>query len=170
MDRGSTPSNHDTQSTRVRNRRRRASKLGQSLYCVGGCRKMLSLQHFPIDHIGHCYACVRDRQRASPSDQILQEQLDNSDPPRARRCGRSVRKRHPSELILLASRPAVTHDETRALSFQAASHPIQMLEHIQATGAHTVETSQSQSVQSTPVLYLLLKLGDCYKTRQRQTN
>ena len=42
---------------------------------------MLSLQHFPIDHIGHCYACVRDRQRASPSDQILQEQLDNSDPP-----------------------------------------------------------------------------------------
>jgi hypothetical protein len=42
---------------------------------------MLSLQHFPIDHIGHCYACVRDRQRASPSDQILQEQSDNSDPP-----------------------------------------------------------------------------------------
>lgn len=132
---------------------------------------MLSLQHFPIDHIGHCHACVRDRQRASPSDQILEEQLDNSDPPPwVRRCGRSVRKQPLSELILLASRLAVTHDETRALSFQAASRPIQMLEHIQATGAHTVETSQSQSVQSTLVLYLLVKLGDCYKTRQQQTN
>jgi hypothetical protein len=31
--------------------RRRASRLGESLYCVGGCQKMLSINHFPINHV-----------------------------------------------------------------------------------------------------------------------
>jgi hypothetical protein len=43
------------------NRRRRASRLGESLYCIGDCHKMLSLDCFPDNHVGVCKACAPEQ-------------------------------------------------------------------------------------------------------------
>jgi hypothetical protein len=53
------------------NRRSRGSKLGGSLYCIGDCRKMLTIDQFPrpADNVGVCKQCeyTKSRQQRRPS-------------------------------------------------------------------------------------------------------
>lgn len=65
----------------MQNRRPRASKLGESLYCRGGCKRLLFLEHFPADHIGICQTCDDRRGRDSPSGQLQDEHLSQADLP-----------------------------------------------------------------------------------------
>lgn len=50
----------------LRKRRIRASKLGESLYCAGGCQKMPPLKYLLDGHVGVCRSCKNDA-LAAPS-------------------------------------------------------------------------------------------------------
>jgi hypothetical protein len=54
-------SNDEMPTLSPTNRRRRASRLRESLYCIGGCQKMLILDCFPNDYTGICKNCVEDQ-------------------------------------------------------------------------------------------------------------
>jgi len=76
-DRQSTLSDDDALLAGTQARRRRASRLGESLYCIGGCQRLLQLEHFPVAHVGRCKACNIRRER---SEQLDNEPLSHEEP------------------------------------------------------------------------------------------
>lgn len=62
-------SNSNAHPTIGYGRRHRASKLGNSLYCIGGCKRLLHLEDFPPRHHGICTECSIRRRHDSPSRQ-----------------------------------------------------------------------------------------------------
>lgn len=76
-DRSGTPAADCNSLPSRRFRRTRASKLGQSLYCVGGCRRMLTLDQFPANHVGVCTVCTTSSNTALPLPVVQSRHSDN---------------------------------------------------------------------------------------------
>jgi hypothetical protein len=56
--------------------RPRGSKLGESLYCIGDCRKVLPIDQFPVDSLGVCKRCVHAKTNEQSQASLNHYDLD----------------------------------------------------------------------------------------------